>query len=474
MSDSPPQPAAPSAPKKSVHQASNREIFAWSTGAVTNSFFQSLNANLTPFFNTTLGMNAGLIGIATAIPRLFDAFTDPVMGHISDNTHTRWGRRRPFIFLGAILCALFVALLWWAQPGWSQSAMFIWLMALMILLSIGTTIYSIPMEALGYELTDDYNQRTKIQTVKFFFAAVVGLGVPWIYWLTLRPVWGGEVAGFRWVYFIVALLIIVFGIIPAVFCKERFQRSNKTKENIREGLMETLRNPYFRQIIYIRLSNVLGFTVFSGMGFYINYYYICQGDKDLATKIGGINGTFYGVLSFGFLFLIPWIGRTIGKRTSMLTGLALQFLGALLNPIIQTPALPYLQLIGTALAVPSGLMTNIFVSSFMPDVCDLGERQTGRRMEGTYSAVAGFLSKIEYTALAVVVGFLISFSGVVPGAVVQTEEVQNNIRWLAYVPSIFFGAVTLWLGFRFKVDQKLMEETRAILDARRTDGGEII
>jgi GPH family glycoside/pentoside/hexuronide:cation symporter len=458
-----------------VHQATNREIYAWSTVAVPTSFFNSLNANLTPFFNTALGMNAGLIGVAMIIPRIIDAVIDPFLGNLSDNTSTRWGRRRPYIFIGAILTALCVALIWWAQPGWSQAALFIWLVVVLSLFGIASSVYAVPTEALGFELTDDYNQRTKIQTVKFFFASAIGLAVPWIYWLTLRPVWGGEIAGFRWVYFFVALLIIAFGIVPAVFCRERFKRQAIGEQpRIRESLREALNNPYFRQIIYIRIANACGMTVFGGMNFYINYYYICQGDKDLATKIGGIGGTLYSTLSFGFLLIIPWLGRTLGKRTALITGLALQLLGALLNPFIQTPAMPYLQMIGVVLAVPAGLMANVFISSFMPDVCDLGERQSGRRMEGTYSAVMGFLTKVEATLLGVVVGLLITFTGLVSGATSQSIEVQNNIRWMAYIPYIAFATLTLWLGFRFKVDAKLMQETRAILDARRAADGKIV
>ncbi len=476
MPEAPPQPTPPANARKPVHQATSGEIYLWSGSvAVVSNLVNSIYlTNLTPFFNTALGLNAGLIGVATMIPRLLDALFDPFLGHFSDNTHTRWGRRRPFILFGAILLAVFASLLWWANPGWSQMGIFTWLIIGLLLFSLANSVFGVPMEALGYELTDDYNQRTKVQSVKFFFAAVLGLGLPWLYWLTLQPVWGGEVNGFRWVYFFVALLILCFGVLPAIFCKERFQRSNKKPDSVREGLVSSLQNPYFRQLIYIRLANAFGAVVFGGMSFYINVYYICQGDKALAMKLGGIGGTMYSVLSFGLIFAMPSIGRTIGKRTALLTGLGLQFVGAAINPIIQTPDSPYLQLVGTALAVPAGLMANIFISSFMPDVCDLGERQTGRRMEGTYSAVAGFLSKIEYTILAVAVGLLVNFSGFDPAHAAQSEAVQQNIRWLAYVPAIFFSALTLWFGFRFKVDQKLMDETRAILDARRTEGGEIV
>lgn len=447
-------------------KASNREIFVWGTSQATNGLIESLGANITPFFNTALGLNAGLIGVATVIPRILDALTDPLMGHISDNTHTRWGRRRPYIFAGAFITAFFIAAMWWASPAWSQGSLFVWLALGLLLFGVANTIIQTPLGALGLELTDDYHQRTKVQSVKFFFGALMGLGIPWIYWLALRPVWGGEIQGFRAVYFLVALLIIALGVLPAIFCKERFQRSNEKPVSVWSDLLLALRNPYFRRIIYVRLSNAMGAIVFGGMNFYINVYYICQGDKSLAMKIGGIGGTVYSILSFGMIAVMPQIGRTIGKRRAMLTGFGLQLVLAFIQPWIQTPDRPYLQLVGVVLAVPAGLMANIFVSSFMPDVCDLGELQNGRRMEGTYGAVAGFLGKVEGTLLAVVVGFMINLSGFDPSIPHQSVEVQSNVRWLAYIPNYIFSILTFWFAWRFKVDHKLMAETRTMLNAR--------
>ncbi|PTY00965.1 hypothetical protein DB346_15280 [Verrucomicrobia bacterium LW23] len=462
-----PEPTTPVATQQAAtYKASDREIYIWGTSQITNGLIGTLGTNITVFFNTTLGLDAALIGIATLIPRILDAITDPLMGHISDNTHTRWGRRRPYILIGSILTAITMAGMWWASPGWSQPALFAWLAIGLLTFGVANTIIQVPLEALGLELTDDYHQRTKIQSVKFFFGAVLGLGIPWIYWLTLRPEWGGEVYGFRGVYFVIAILIVVFGLLPAIFCQERFQRSNEKPESIYEGIKTAWQNKYFRQIVYLRLTNAIAATITAGMYVYINIYYICQGDKVLAMELAGIGGTMYSVMTFAFLFCIPWLGRTLGKRTSMLIGFGLQVAGMMLNPWLQTPENPYLQLVGTALAVPAGLMANIFVSSFMADVCDLGEVQSGRRMEGTYGAVFGFLSKIEYSLLAVVVGFLVSFSGFNPALPQQPVDIQNNIRWLTYIPGFFFICLTFWFAWRFEVDHKLMQEARATLDAR--------
>lgn len=459
----PPRPGA-----LPVHTASEREIFLWATSQVTHTLIGSVNNHITPVFNTVLGLNATLVSLAAVIPRVLDAWTDPLMGHLSDRTRTRWGRRRPYIFIGAFLTAFTMAAIWWASPQWSQNGLFLWLALTLLAFGIANTVIQTPLEALGYELTDDYHQRTKVQTVKFFMGAVVGLGLPWLHWLALRPFWGGELEGFRGVYALVGALVIGVGLLPAIFCRERFQRAAEQPGRIRDGLRLALANPHFRQLIYIRLTNAFGATVFGGMTFYINVYYICQGDRDLAMKIAGIGGTVFSVLSFALLFAMPWLGRTIGKHTCLRIGIVLQLVLACIQPLIQTPAAPYLQLVGTVLAIPAGLMFNIFVSSFMPDVCDLGELQSGRRMEGTYSAVMGFLTKLEYTILTVVVGLLITWSGFMPALPAQPAFVQDRLRWFAYVPNFIVTVVTCWLVFRFQVNHLLMADVRAQLDARRT------
>ena len=114
------------------------------------------------FLVTAFGMDPWLAGLLGGLPRIFDALTDPIMGFISDNTKSKWGRRRPYIFVGAILSGILFAVLF--QMSEDNSVMFnFWYFLLMSLLFlVGNTMYATPLVGLGYEMTSDYNERTRL------------------------------------------------------------------------------------------------------------------------------------------------------------------------------------------------------------------------------------------------------------------------------------------------------------------------
>ena len=123
-----------------------------------------------PIYQIVLGLNPLLFGLAMTIPRLRDAFSDPIMGSASDNFRSRFGRRRPFIFVGAIPSGLTVASIWLVPRGWSEGAMFTYLVTTSLLYFTALTVFSVPLSSLSYEMTPDYHERTKVMAFWGFFA----------------------------------------------------------------------------------------------------------------------------------------------------------------------------------------------------------------------------------------------------------------------------------------------------------------
>ncbi len=111
------------------------------------------------FYNQVIGLPAQLVGAAIMMALFIDAFLDPIVGQISDNLRTRWGRRHPFMYASALPVAVSYLLLW-NPPHWSQTAMFFYLVAVAVVVRTFITCYEIPSAALAPELTDDYDQRT--------------------------------------------------------------------------------------------------------------------------------------------------------------------------------------------------------------------------------------------------------------------------------------------------------------------------
>ena len=136
-----------------------------------SSFFGyvAVNSLAFPVYNMILGVSPALIGVALLIPRLWDAFTDPLMGVISDNFHSRWGRRKPFIVIGSIFMGVSFGLLWMAPTEWSETLKIAYFIVFQIFFFTFFTIFYVPYTALTYEMTPDYNERTRVMSVTAFF-----------------------------------------------------------------------------------------------------------------------------------------------------------------------------------------------------------------------------------------------------------------------------------------------------------------
>lgn len=120
-----------------------------------------------PIYQIVLGLNPLLFGIAMTIPRVWDAFTDPIMGSISDNFRSRYGRRRPFAFAGAILTGITFASIWLVPRNWGEHAMFAYLVGTSLLYFTATTIFSVPLTSLSYEMTPGYHERTRVMAASY-------------------------------------------------------------------------------------------------------------------------------------------------------------------------------------------------------------------------------------------------------------------------------------------------------------------
>jgi GPH family glycoside/pentoside/hexuronide:cation symporter len=125
------------------------------------------------FYSTVVGLDAGLVGLAIFIALLFDAVGDPVVGYLSDNWHSKWGRRHPFMYASAIPVSLTYYLLW-NPPAWSQTALFWYLLVLAVLIRNFITLYETPSSAMMPELSRDYDERTRLQSWRLFFGWVGG------------------------------------------------------------------------------------------------------------------------------------------------------------------------------------------------------------------------------------------------------------------------------------------------------------
>jgi GPH family glycoside/pentoside/hexuronide:cation symporter len=441
-------------------------MWLWGSGTVADALMIQTFGLIMPIFNTGFGLDAVLLSWALMLPRLVDGLFDPILGHLSDNTKTRWGRRKPFLVVSTVLGSLLITGIWWADPNWPAWVQFVYISVLATMYYCTWGTYSMTHSALGFELTDDYHERSRVAAIRTVYLQMVVLIVSWTYWLALRPIFGGEIHGIRFITAVMAVLILISGMIPVLVCQERFATLNRTHVPMLRALKEALRLGAFRTYLAMRFFWALGLVLFTSISWYVNVYYVCRGDKQLATKITGMATAIVVVGSVAILPLVPRISRRIGKRSSIIAGASLALLQACAMPLLLTPEMPYLQLLAALLFGPLVAIAIVMRDAIVPDICDLDELAHGQRREALFSAVISFVYKIEVSVCVLIVGYLVSFSGFDPKHIAQPAEVLTKLQWFAHVPNILCALMATILAIRFPVTEKLMQEVRQTLDLR--------
>ncbi|HUR59321.1 MAG TPA: MFS transporter, partial [Opitutaceae bacterium] len=204
---------------------SPRELSAYGAGIIAYQYPHYGLAQLAmPLFNVTLGVAPAQVGAVLMAGRIWDAALNPLVGSWSDNTRSRWGRRRPWLIAGAIASGLAYPLVWVAPRDWGGDALSLWLLVSCLLLYTAFAAYSVPYMALGLELTPDTRERTRVQAWRTYFNLLPIFTAGWFYWFCQRPMFGDAVTGARWLGLIVGVVIIGTGIIPGLFLRERYYR----------------------------------------------------------------------------------------------------------------------------------------------------------------------------------------------------------------------------------------------------------
>lgn len=212
--------------------------FIYSMGSMANDSQAAWIGQMVAILIMGLGIPPHIAGLIGFVPRIFDAVLDPIIGFSSDNTRTRWGRRKPFIFFGAIAAGICYMLMFhmYAENGPTFNGWYF--LILQIIFFAAFTCFSIPWLALGYELTPDYHERTNLQGWSRIMAQIPWLVAPWCWAILFNKNWfpnpetGGadQVLGARIVSIIIGIMIIVGGILPAIFNKEHFANLPKPKK----------------------------------------------------------------------------------------------------------------------------------------------------------------------------------------------------------------------------------------------------
>ncbi|MGC3977494.1 MAG: MFS transporter [Paludibacteraceae bacterium] len=395
--------------------------------------------------NISLGLSAFWLGLILIVPRLWDSFSDPIIGHLSDNTRSRWGRRRPFLLIGEILSAVFFVIIWYIPKGETVQQWFpteagyqvfqlLYILVTLLLFFTAVNLFEIPHGALGMEMTDDYHERTRLFSAKSFVGNLFAMSTPWLFWLANLKVFKGtggtEMDGMRYVSLMIAALIIPLSIWWFLKLREpRFKEIAKVQEksNFWNDMKMVITNKNFVVLTLSVFTLAMGFNFVSLLGSYIPIFYVFGGDKLEGAKILGINGTLWAIVGVLAVFPLNIISPKLGKRKTLMLAMILMITAQLSKIVCYNPNYPYLVLVPTALLSAGMLFFFTLGSSMVGDICDEEELRTGKRTEGSFYSVFWWFIKLGTALASFVAGALIVFTMFDEAQVTKVDKYQSNI-----------------------------------------------
>ena len=434
--------------------------------------------------NVGLGINPALVGTLQAIPRFTDALTDPVMGYVSDKTRSRFGRRRPYIFIGAICVGTIFALMWQLPAGHSEMFYFWFFLAGSILFYLFYTVFATPWVALGYELTSDYHERTRLMAVMNFMGQFAWISLPWFYAIMENDrLFSDSVEGARTLAIIIGVFVAIVGIMPAIFLREKFiprdDDSSESKSSMLQGLKTNVLAFFKGLVITLKQREFLKlcagtFFLFNGImlvgafSSYITIFYVSGGDTDMGARYMGIFGTINTASTLVAIVVVTWLSSKLGKRRTFMVATAVTLLGSLLKWFCYDPMAPWKVLLPAPLMAVGmgGLFT--LMGSMIADVCDMDELQTGERREGMFGSIYWWMVKLGMALAFGMSGYLLNATGFdVDMGGAQTSHTFLLMRIFDVIIPATAAALSIWAVASFKITEEKSYEIRQQLDARR-------
>jgi GPH family glycoside/pentoside/hexuronide:cation symporter len=368
--------------------------------------------------------------------------------------------------------------MWQLPAGHSQSFYFWFFLTASVLFFTAYTVYATPFIALGYEMTPDYHERTRLQAVSNWIGQIAWLAVPWFYAIMANEkLFRDKVHGARVLAIAVGIFVAVFGIFPAFFCREKF--GSLPPQDLALGFLGNLKEFFrgfgitFRCRPFLKLCAAT-FLVFNGYQLgvsftpYVLIYYLYGGNDQQAGKLLGWFGTVTSLGTFCIIPLAAWISKKIGKQKAFLIMISVSLLGYALKWICYNPDHPYL-LLWTAPLISFGIGSLFtLVSSMVADVCDYDELQTGQRREGMFGSIYWWMVKVGMALASLIGGFLLNATGfdvALGGA--QPEKTLLLLRIFDIVIPLITSALAIWAVFTYTITEARAREIRLEIEQRR-------
>ncbi len=433
---------------------------AFGIGMLANQMFPAALGIFMVVLVQDLGFPGWMWGVIYFFPRLFDSFLDPIMGYISDNTKSKWGRRRPYVVIGGIITGLAFIAMWQLYKGDGVDYNFTYFMIWSFVFYLGITIFSVPYVAMGYEMSNDFHERTNIMAIAQWIGQWAWVIAPWFWVVMYDPEWfeSAEIAT-RSLAIWVGIIFALCAIAPGIFIKSKSSLDedysplnlksigNSLKE-IGAGFVSAFKMKPFRQLCIATFLVYNAFMTIASFSFFIIVYQLFDGDAGAA----GIWPTLFGCLgalgtTFFVIPIVTRMSKKMGKKKAFIVSQAISIVGYIMLWFLFIPGKPYMFIF--ALPLFSFGIGSLFLlmMSMTADVIDLDELNTGLRREGTFGAIYWLMVKFGFAIAGGLSGVIMSVVGFDSGAAIQPEGAVDGLR-LAFSGIPIMGTVVAMFVMR--------------------------
>ena len=471
-------------PVPTTHKVSFAHKVAFGLGMLANQMFPAALGIFMVVLVQDMGFPGWMWGVLFFLPRVFDAFTDPIMGFISDNTRSTWGRRKQYVFIGAIVMGISFVAMWQLYRIDGVNYNFVYFLCWSIVFYAGLTLFSIPYVAMGYEMSDDFHERTSIMAVAQWIGQWAWVIAPWFWVVMYDPKWFENAdTATRTLSIWVGVICMLLAMVPALFLPSR-----STKDDVhlvplnwanfgggmREiliGFKESFGYVAFRKLCYATFLIFNAFNTVAAVSFFIVVYHLFNGNTGDAwiwpTLFGSVGAL---VTTFAVIPTVAWMSKKMGKKNAFMVSQGISIIGYVLLWFLMVPGKPWMFMF----ALPffsfgiGGLFT--LMMSMTADVCDLDELATGKRREGIFGAIYWWMVKFGFAIAGLLSGAIMSFVAFTPGAATQPAGAVDGLRLFYSGVPIFGTLLAMWIMRDYDLDEARATEVHAELERRKRRG----
>lgn len=410
------------------------------------------------------------VGVLFMVARIWDAFNDPFMGMVVDNTRTKWGKFRPWIMIGTILNAIVLALLF-LNNGLEGHKYLVWCSVFYILWGMTYTIMDIPYWSMVPALTDDPNERNQISAIPRIFASCAWLVIN-SFGLALVGILGrgNDVKGFSILASIISVVFIIASLVTCLTCKEQVVTAKAEKTSVKGMLNVLLKNDQVKVILGIALFFNIAYQLSNSFAL---YYFKYVAERTYAAEGNGILYPIYaGVAGFaqmGSMAIFPILTKKIGKKASVFLASFLPVLGFAMLWISGyfIPTNPIM--VGVCSAIVNcgiGFML-VLITVILSEVVDYGEYKLGTRNESILFSMQTFVVKFAGAFSGFVSGIGLTAIGYVANQQ-QTPGAENGMRIIMFlIPAVLSALCFVFYTVGYKITPAFYEKIRETIHARK-------